>query len=204
MGTHTHTHLPSHPHPWQHYRAGPPPSTTPWAGREGGTAISRAITHSLIPLAASRSSQKKRKITKKKRKITKNKKGAVPQHAPRACRNVRAQQKPRAAASRVPAGGFCWHSKVTPGAGYFLPRRCCAGKLLPELEPRSWGLVSDPDNPRVSVRTLMGRQGNELRWIAPLCPAALLLGAALEVDLREIRPRLSLFLGSGKHFSGRI
>lgn len=147
---------------------------------------------------------KKREKSQKKRKITKKKKGAVPQHAPRACRNVRAQQKPRAAASRVPAGGFCWHSKVTPGAGYFLPRRCCAGKLLPELEPRSWGLVSDPDNPRVSVRTLMGRQGNELRWIAPLCPAALLLGAALEVDLREIRPRLSLFLGSGKHFSGRI
>lgn len=128
----------------------------------------------------------------------------MPQHAPRACRNVRAQQKPRTAASRVPAGGFCWHSKVTPGAGYFLPRRRCAGKLLPELEPRSWGLVCDPDNPRVSVRTLMGRQGNELRWIAPLCPAALLLGAALEVDLREIRLRLSLFLGSGKHFSGRI
>lgn len=169
--THTDTSHPIHT-PGSITGPGPPPEPPahhPLGGQGGGHGHFKG--HYAQPYSPRSIPQlpKKEKNHKKKRKITKNKKGAVPQHAPRACRNVRAQQKPRAAASRVPAGGFCWHSKVTPGAGYFLPRRCCAGKLLPELEPRSWGLVSDPDNPRVSVRTLMGRQGNELRWIAPLC-----------------------------------
>lgn len=146
-GTHTDTSHPIHT-PGSITGPGPPPSpphTTPWAGREGGTAISRAITHSLIPLAASPSSQKKEKNhTKKEKSPKKKKKGAVPQHAPRARRNVRAQQKPRAAASRVPAGGFCWHSKVTPGAGYFLPDAAVLENFSPSWSRGAGGRFLTP------------------------------------------------------------
>lgn len=88
---------------------------------------------------------KKREKSHKKRKITKKKKkGAVPQHAPRARRNVRAQQKPRAAASRVPAGGFCWHSKVTPGAGYFLPDAAVLENFSPSWSRGAGGRFLTP------------------------------------------------------------
>lgn len=133
--THTDTSHPIHT-PGSITGPGPPlspPRTTPWAGREGGTAISRAITHSLIPLAASPSSQKKRKITKKKKNHQKkegSRAAARPEslqeragsaEAPRrreqgACRGILlAQQSDPGCWVFPPPTLLCW--KTSPRAG---------------------------------------------------------------------------------------
>lgn len=113
---------------------------------------------------------KKREKSHKKRKITKKKKegsraAARPESPQERAGSAEAPRRREQGACR----GILLAQQSDPRRWVFPPRRCCAGKLLPELEPRSWGAVSDPDNPHVSVRTLMGRQGNELRRIAPLC-----------------------------------
>lgn len=168
-GTHTDTSHPIHT-PGSITGPGPPP--TPPLGRAGRGArpFQGPLRTALFPSQHPPAPKKKRKITQKKKNHQKKKKegsraAARPESPQERAGSAEAPRRREQGACR----GILLAQQSDPRRWVFPPRRCCAEKLLPELEPRSWGAVSDPDNPHVSVRTLMGRQGNKLRRIAPLC-----------------------------------